>query len=83
MPFYQYFCSDCKDNFKTYHGADEKCESCPRCNGKEVVKGIPQITLQSTNNKEISAGNRVEKFIEESREILEADKRSSRRDYIP
>jgi putative FmdB family regulatory protein len=81
MPFYQYYCAACKDSFKTYHGSEERCETCPRCESAEVSKVIPTLNWREESKKESSAGQRVEKFIEESREILESDKQSSRKDY--
>ena len=83
MPFYEYFCKPCRGTYKTFHGADESGGPCPRCESLEVSKVLPTLTYKVESKKETSAGQRVEKFIEESRQVLEADKQSSRKDYIP
>jgi DnaJ-class molecular chaperone len=83
MPFYEYFCVPCKDAFKTYHGANERAESCPKCNGKEVVKSLSHVTINKPRGKESTAGNRVEKFIEDSRETLKEQLTEARKDYNP
>lgn len=83
MPFYEYYCKPCKGSYKTFHGAEEAGGPCPRCQSIEVSKVIPTLNWREDTKKETSAGQRVEKFIEESREVLEADKQSSRKDYTP
>jgi putative FmdB family regulatory protein len=80
MPFYEYFCDSCKNNFKTYHGTEEKADSCPRCESAEVIKTLPQLNILKPITKEASAGQRVEKFIEESREILKDQAAESRKE---
>jgi putative FmdB family regulatory protein len=83
MPFYEYFCKPCRETYKTFHGIEEKCTTCPKCESNEVSKVIPKLSWKYESKKEASAGQRVEKFIEESREILEQDKKESRQDYKP
>ena len=81
MPFYQYFCSTCKDSFKTYHGSEERCETCPRCQSAEVTKALPHLTLRQTAQDRSTAGSRVEKFIEESRESLQQQLEETRKEF--
>ena len=81
MPFYQYFCSACKDSFKAYHGSEEKCDSCPRCQSQEVTKALPQLTLKAKVEDTSTAGRRVEKFIEESRENLQQQLEETRKEF--
>jgi putative FmdB family regulatory protein len=83
MPFYQYYCTSCKDSFKTYHGSEERCESCPRCESTDVTKALPQLTLKQSFSDRSTAGNRVEKFIEESRQSLAQQLEETRKEYKP
>jgi putative FmdB family regulatory protein len=81
MPFYEYFCNHCKEIFKTYHSANDRAEKCERCESKEVIKTIPQLTISRTDKQE--HGRKVEKFIEDSREVLKEQLAESRKDYNP
>ena len=80
MPFYEYFCKSCKTPYKTFHGVDDKSGTCPKCESAEVSKLVPTLSLKQEIKQETSAGNRVEKFIEEQREILKAEKEEARKD---
>jgi putative FmdB family regulatory protein len=69
MPFYSYNCGDCKKTFKAFHSPDELESKCVVCKSQNITK---QLSLVRTVQKhDSSAGNRVEKFIEESREVLQ------------
>lgn len=83
MPFYEYFCVPCKNTFKTYHGPNDRAEECPKCSTKEIVKSLSHVTISKPRLKESTAGNRVEKFIEESRETLKEQLTEARKDYNP
>lgn len=80
MPFYEYFCKPCKSSYKTFHGVDDKFGPCPKCESLEVSKVVSTLSWQQTSKPETNAGQRVEKFIEEQREILEAEKQEARKD---
>lgn len=80
MPFYQYFCGTCETQFKTYHGPDEKCEACPKCSSPDIKKGLPQLTLGNKVGRESTPGQRVEKFIEESRQNLQQQLEEARKE---
>jgi putative FmdB family regulatory protein len=80
MPFYQYYCAACKDSFKTYHGVEERCSACPRCESPEVTKALPQLTLKPKTENTSTAGTRVEKFIEESRQNLQEQLQEARKE---
>jgi putative FmdB family regulatory protein len=80
MPFYEYFCSTCKQNYKTFHGVEEKSTSCPACNSPEVTKTLPVFNKLIETPRNNTAGQRVERFIEEQREILKAEKQEARKD---
>ena len=80
MPFYEYFCKPCKTTYKTFHGIDDKSGPCPKCQSLDITKVVPVPSWQQVNKRESSAGERVEKFIEEQREILKAEKEEARKD---
>lgn len=80
MPFYAYDCNACKKTFKVFHSADELEQTCIICKSTSITKKIPTLTVSSPSKKD-SAGARVEKFIEESREVLQEQMRESRKDY--
>jgi putative FmdB family regulatory protein len=81
MPFYQYYCAACKESFKTYHGSEERCGACPRCESQDVTKALPQLTLKHNLQDRSTAGTRVEKFIEESRQSLAQQLEETRKEY--
>lgn len=79
MPFYSYSCSSCNKIFKSFHSSDE-CESaCIICKSSSIVKLIPNVrTVEKLDKK---AGERVEKFIEESKEVLQQQMADARKDF--
>jgi putative FmdB family regulatory protein len=80
MPFYQYKCNICKQEFKCLHGAEEKATECKHCNSPDIVKLISKIQTSVNSNKNSTAGERVEKFIEESRETLKQQLEDARKE---
>lgn len=80
MPFYAYDCSVCKKTFKVFHSADELQQICIICKSTNIIKKIPTLTVTSPSKKD-SAGSRVEKFIEESREVLKEQIKETRKEY--
>ena len=81
MPFYAYKCNNCKKTFKVFHTADEKQEKCIICPSVEIEKVIPSVRTVSSNAPKTSAGARVERFIEESRETLREQMEEARKEY--
>ena len=83
MPLYCYECNDCKNEFETVHSMTEELHNCDRCGGKDTLKRIPQLlTSYSKDRQKVTAGERVNKFIEDSREILKDSKGSSRKEIL-
>jgi putative FmdB family regulatory protein len=83
MPLYCYECKDCKNEFETVHSMTEELHNCDRCGGKDTLKRIPQLlTSYSKDRQKVTAGERVNKFIEDSREILKDSKVSSRKEIL-
>lgn len=80
MPLYQYSCSDCQQEFKILHGIDEQNIVCKYCNSQNINKCLPKLSLSVNTSKQTSAGERVEKFIEESREALKEQLVEARKD---
>lgn len=82
MPFYEYLCNTCKDKYKTFHGAEEKSDSCPICKSADVIKALPFVSISNKNlaDNKTDSKVRVEKFIEESREALKAQREEARKE---
>lgn len=80
MPFYAYDCNACKKTFKVFHSSDELQKTCIICNSASVTKKISTLTVALPSKKD-SAGSRVERFIEESRETLKEQIKETRKDY--
>jgi hypothetical protein len=51
---------------------NESLKNCEKCNGEETLERLPQILNSYSNQKSDRqyAGERVEKFIEDSRKLL-------------
>jgi len=79
MPIYAYLCQDCNEEIKLFHGVDETPQ-CNKCNSNNLQK---QFRGNKVNVavKQSSAKDRVEKFIEESRESLKQQIEESRKEY--
>ena len=81
MPFYAYSCNNCKKTFKVFHTVDEKQDKCIICPSTEIVKVIPSVRTAQMDTRKTSAGARVERFIEESRETLKQQMEEARKEY--
>jgi putative FmdB family regulatory protein len=80
MPIYQYHCVECETSFKQMHAADEAGGVCDKCN-KQATKDVTKSNLSIINKpSQTSAGQRVEKFIEESREVLQEQLKDARKE---
>ena len=80
MPFYAYNCNNCKKTFKVFHSPDETQEKCIICPSTDIKKTIPVVRTVSENASKTSAGTRVERFIEESRETLREQLQEARKE---
>ena len=81
MPFYAYACKNCKKTFKVFHMADESQKNCIICPSTEIERVVPTVRTVSGNASKTSAGARVERFIEESREVLKEQLQEARKEY--
>lgn len=81
MPFYAYNCLTCKKTFKAFHSSEEKQEHCIICKSNTLEKVIPTLRTVVANTSKTSAGARVERFIEESREVLGEQMAEARKEY--
>lgn len=71
MPIYQYRCVQCEIVFKELHSSEEDGGICEKC-GNQATKDVTKPTVSIINKpSQTSAGQRVEKFIEESRQTLQ------------
>lgn len=82
MPFYEYLCMKCESSYKTFHGIDEKSDACPACKSEDVKKALPFVNISNKNltDSRSEPKARVEKFIEESREALKAQREEARKE---
>ena len=82
MPIYEYSCQLCDKKWKEMHGVDDKGGKCEGC-GNYAGRTIPNARIATAALKEASAGQRVERFIEESREVFREQQAESAREYKP
>jgi hypothetical protein len=80
MPFYAYNCRSCNKTFKSFHGPDESEKHCIICKNETIEKVLPTLRMVETKSDTSSAKSRVEKFIEESREVLKEQKTEATRE---
>ena len=80
MPFYSYACNSCKKTFKSFHSSEENETKCIICKSSEITKTIPTVRTVLKNNTKETAGDRIEKFIEESREVLKEQMADARKE---
>ena len=79
MPIYSYKCRDCEQQFKSFHGIDEK-QSCTKCNSGNLERQFIGTSIKISASPE-DPRQRVEKFIEESRQALKEQTAEARKDY--
>ena len=80
MPLYDYKCSECQHEMKLFHGVNEGTGKCPKCCNDSLKKQFLRngnVIHMSSND---SAGSRIEKFIEESREVLREQMAEARKE---
>lgn len=82
MPIYEYKCESCNSKWKEMHGSDDKGGKCHGCN-TYAARTLPLGTTVTIAAGTTSAGQRVEKFIEESRTTLKEQLQESRKEYNP
>lgn len=81
MPFYSYSCEACGENFKVFHGMNEEQDHCIVCGASDSITRVyDKISLKNNFDKSTSS-QRVNQFIEDSREVLEQQKRDASKDY--
>lgn len=80
MPLYAYKCERCEYTFQLFHGINENAGKCPQCCDDSLKKVfLPNNNIKLVSNKD-DAGSRVEKFIEESREVLKEQMAEARKE---
>ena len=79
MPLYDYKCSKCEYECKLFHGVDESAGKCPRCTYDTFKKQFSKPS-NIVNIAKNTAQTRVEKFIEESREVLHEQMAEARKE---
>lgn len=80
MPIYSYKCNKCEYACKLFHQIDEDPKNCPSCNSNEFKKQFIGASIKISGSSE-DPRQRVEKFIEESRQALKEQMAEARKDY--
>jgi putative FmdB family regulatory protein len=80
MPIYEYSCEPCSNKWKEMHGSDDKGGRCPDCGvfGKRSLSTNSIIIASSDSS---TPGQRVEKHIEQVRELVKQDIQEARKEY--
>lgn len=76
MPFYDYYCHDCKDRFYVLHGMSETIEACGYCEGPNIERMVANIAydIRPTNYR-TRVGDVVKTHIESAREEIKQQKK--------
>ncbi len=83
MPMYVYECSGCTNQFESVHSITEELHNCDRCGGVDTLKRIPQLLTSYSQDRQRSlAGERVNRFIEDSRQLLKDSKDSVKKEVL-
>lgn len=72
MPLYIYECEKCEYKFESFHSMNEELHNCEKCSSDNTLKKVPQLLTSYGRQKSEReyAGERVERFIEDSRKLL-------------
>lgn len=83
MPFYSYRCEKCESTFRVFHGMSETQQSCEVC-GQDDPESLTRVydKISTPITKENSnPGQRVKEFIEQSRSMLDEQKKEARNNH--
>lgn len=72
----------CDKKWKELHGSDENGRSCNAC-GNSCKRSFPTNSTVKINAATTTAGQRVEKYIEETKEAVKEQLAEARREYKP
>jgi hypothetical protein len=65
------------------HSITEELHNCDRCGGVDTLKRIPQLLTSYSQDRQRSlAGERVNRFIEDSRQLLKDSKDSVKKEVL-
>lgn len=82
MPIYEYYCQMCDKKWKEMHGSEENIRSCGGCH-RDCKRNLPTNSTVKINSATSTAGQRVEKYIEETKEAVKEQLAEARREYKP
>ena len=83
MPFYSYRCVECESTFRVFHGMSESqevCEVCGQIDPSALIRVYDKVSIPVTNSSS-NPGQRVKEFIEQSREMLDEQKKEARNNH--
>ncbi len=82
MPRYRYKCKECQSDFETVHLMSEKFTDCNKCKSKDSLERIPFL-MRSKKGRKSKTGDVVKKFIKDTKEDINIEKRELTKDYEP
>ena len=82
MPIYEYYCSMCNKKWKEMHSSEEENRNCDSCNNI-CKRNVPSNSTVKINQSASTAGQRVEKYIEDTKEAVKEQLAEARREYKP
>ena len=75
MPFYNYQCLDCKEDFTVMHMMSEEWDNCELCGSKNITKKISGIGAKVNQDKfKKKDGDLVKSHIEEAKREIKKEK---------
>ncbi len=74
MPVYNYRCNSCEEEFEVRHRMSFEDQKCVVCNSADIFK-IPSLDIERHRRIHTNrAGKIVDKYIKETKEIIEKEK---------
>jgi len=76
VPKYIYRCSECENEFETYHSMSDKLKDCEACELTGSLVRIPSLTIKVFKNTDNNTrvGEVVKSHIEDARQQLKKEK---------
>jgi putative FmdB family regulatory protein len=83
MPYYQYQCKDCSEQWSEYHEYGEVATLCPSCKQENIRKVYNYTTTinkltEAMEHKNSKVGQKTRNFIEEAKRDLKEQKETMR-----
>jgi len=83
MPEYLYRCQKCSEEITIRHSISEKPLKAPNCDEDCKLDKIPVLSFRKPKTGITKAGDLVKKHIAETREDIEQERRTMKKEYEP